>query len=97
MSFVGEEGYRVRGDTSCCTNNWLNGGVKGVDFDTNVADRNIDFATVHAYPDNWGIAASDYKWYGPNFLADRARIAHAAGKPIVMEEYGSREGDMPGC
>uniref|UniRef100_A0A1D1ZTE6 mannan endo-1,4-beta-mannosidase n=1 Tax=Auxenochlorella protothecoides TaxID=3075 RepID=A0A1D1ZTE6_AUXPR len=89
---TGEEGYRVRGDTSCCTNNWLNGGVKGVDFDTNVADRNIDFATVHAYPDNWGIAASDYKWYGPNFLADRARIAHAAGKPIVMEEYGSREG-----
>lgn len=89
---TGEEGYRTSGDTSCCTNNWLNGGVKGVDFNRNVKDPNIDFATVHAYPDNWGIPADKYKWYGPNFLKDRANIAHAVGKPIIMEEYGVRPG-----
>lgn len=92
---TGEEGYRTSGDTSCCVNNWMNGGVKGVDFDRNVKDPHIDFATVHAYPDNWGVPASDYKWYGPNFIRDRARIAHAAGKPIIMEEYGVRAGYLP--
>lgn len=86
----------MRGDTTCCHNSWINSGMKGVDFDTNVANPNIDYATVHAYPDNWGIPASDYTWYGPNFIASRASIAHAAGKPIIMEEYGVREGRFRG-
>ena len=42
--------------------------------------------------DNWGISASNYDWVRTNFIADRANIAHAAGKPIIMEESGMKTG-----
>lgn len=48
------------------------------------------------YPDNWEVPASDYAWVGPHYLADRAAIAHAAGKPLIIEEYGMKAGYGPG-
>ena len=42
--------------------------------------------------DNWGIPASDFEWVRSNVIADRASIAHAAGKPIIMEESGMKTG-----
>ena len=42
--------------------------------------------------DNWGIPAYDYQWVRTNMIADRANIAHAAGKPIIMEESGMKTG-----
>ena len=42
--------------------------------------------------DNWGIPASDFEWVNDNFIADRASIAHSAGKPIIMEESGMKTG-----
>ena len=45
--------------------------------------------------DNWAISASDYEWVRTNFIADRANIAHAAGKPIIMEESGMKTGYLP--
>ena len=42
--------------------------------------------------DNWAIPASEYEWVRTNFIADRANIAHAAGKPIIMEESGMKTG-----
>lgn len=44
---------------------------------------------------SWGISASNYAWLGPNFIEDRAAIASAAGKPIILEEYGMRPGYLP--
>jgi hypothetical protein len=46
-------------------------------------------------PCSWGISASNYAWLGPNFIEDRAAIASAAGKPIILEEYGMRPGYLP--
>jgi mannan endo-1,4-beta-mannosidase len=89
---TGEEGYRSDGATNCCHNNWVNGGFKGEDFTRNTALPTIDFATVHVYPDHWQIEAKEYDWIGPNYIADRAKVAHAAGKPIIMEEYGMENG-----
>ena len=84
---TGEEGYRVSGDRS--RHGWLHDGSKGIDFDRNVKLPNVSFASVHFLLDNWGIPQSDfYSWFVPNIIADRARIAHAAGKPIVLEEVG---------
>ena len=88
----GEEGYKI----SHTSNNqpekhsWLHGGLKGVDFASNVTLPEIDFVTVHFYPDNWEIPAADILngWVRDNIVHDRASIAHRAGKPIVMEESG---------
>lgn len=91
---TGEEGYRADGDTSCCHNNWINGGFKGEDFTKNTALPTIDFATIHVYPDHWQITPSEYTWIGPNYIADRAKVAHSFGKPIIMEEYGMENGYM---
>ncbi len=90
----GEEGYRTDGNTTG-PNTRLNNGYKGVDFTSNIALASIDFATVHVYPDNWGIDAKDASWIVPNYIADRATVAHAANKPIIMEEYGMQLGYMP--
>lgn len=42
-------------------------------------------AYVTADPDNWMLEPQHYNWVIPNFLKDRAAIAHQAGKPIIME------------
>ena len=91
---TGEEGYRADGDTSCCHNNWINGGFKGEDFTKNTALPTIDFATIHVYPDHWQITPAEYTWIGPNYIADRAKVAHSFNKPIIMEEYGMENGYM---
>eukprot|EP00884_Botryococcus_braunii_P002928 jgi/Botrbrau1/12636/Bobra.67_1s0002.1 len=88
----GEEGYRADGAVDPPHNNWLNGGFKGVDFARNIRLPDINFATIHVYPDNWDIPANEAAWVNTNFIADRAAIAHKAGKPIIMEEFGMREG-----
>lgn len=92
LLFTGEEGYRTNGPELEAQHAWINNGLKGVDFASNCADPNIDACGVHAYPDNWGFAPSEYEKYGPMFLQDRAAVAHALGKPIIMEEYGMMAG-----
>lgn len=39
------------------------------------------------YPDNWKVPPDQLDGIY-EFVADRARLAHEAGKPFVMEEYG---------
>lgn len=46
-------------------------------------------------PDSWGIGANEYQWIGPNFIDDRAALAHSINKPVVLEEYGMRTGYLP--
>ncbi len=59
--------------------------MQGIDYATNIALPDVDFGTVHLYPGNWLLAPNEYHWLIPNFLADRAGIALAAGKPIILE------------
>ena len=51
----------------------------------NLGIKDIDFATIHVYPSSWGIPASQYKWVNENFIGDRAALAAAAGKPLILE------------
>lgn len=41
-----------------------------------------------ADPDHWNIPASDFAWVNTYFVHDRAQIAQAANKPIIIEETG---------
>jgi mannan endo-1,4-beta-mannosidase len=90
---TGEEGYNSSGPKD--RHGWLDNGLKGVDFSRNVRIKDISFATMHVYPDNWGISASEMNWVMENVVKDRAKIAHQAQKPIVMEEYGFGPGYGP--
>jgi len=99
MVTTGEEGFRSDGNTSE-PYSWINNGYEGVDFTCNLRSPSIDFATVHAYPDSWGMSPPDgpngYAWLGPNFFADRAKVAQGLNKPIILEEYGMRaQGYLP--
>ena len=88
---TGEEGYKTGGPREHPLH-WLSDGWKGVDFARNLALPTVDFATVHFYPDAWNIPRRRLAWACEHFLADRARIAHGLGKPIVLEEIGFDRG-----
>ncbi|CAL5219410.1 g1238 [Coccomyxa viridis] len=92
MVSTGEEGYRADGPANPPHNNWINGGYKGVDFVGNIACPNIDFATLHVYPDNWAIQSWEFDWVNANVIRDRAAIAHAQNKPFIIEETGMKRG-----
>lgn len=90
----GEEGYRC--DSQSDRHNWVNDGLKGIDFTRNIQQiADLDFATLHIYPDNWGMSYDDRQWVFANFIDDRVRIVFAAndgrGKPVVLEETGYRK------
>jgi mannan endo-1,4-beta-mannosidase len=71
-----------------------------LDFKTTHASPNIDYVTIHIWPQNWG-------WYDPDqpatyssaeqravqYLDQHAKIAVAIKKPLVLEEFGlARDG-----
>jgi endo-1,4-beta-mannosidase len=73
---------------------WLNNGYEGVDFVCNL--EYADFATIHSYPDAWGMTANGgYKWLGENYFKDRMEVAHSMNKPIILEEYGMQSDYLP--
>jgi mannan endo-1,4-beta-mannosidase len=86
----GEEGYRVDGKPLVSDSDWqwMNSGLKGSDFIADCNDPNVDLCTIRGYPDNWNFSEDEYASWGDAFAADRAAVAHAAGKPIILEEYG---------
>ena len=101
MVTTGSEGFFNRTSTGDW---WDNPATTGTDFVANHQSANIDYATVHIWPFNWG-------WYpDPNgypltavelatqFLADHITSAEEdLSKPLVLEEFGLlRDGDPDG-
>jgi mannan endo-1,4-beta-mannosidase len=80
---VGDEGFFRRSGGS----DWLSNGSQGVDFDVFLRTTSIDFGTLHVYADNWG---KDIAW-GSQWIAEHIDASVAAGKPVVLEEYGWKE------
>ncbi|MCJ1359291.1 MAG: hypothetical protein MMC33_009292 [Icmadophila ericetorum] len=82
MVAIGDEGwfYPPEGDGS-----YAYSGVQGVDFVKNIAIKTIDYATFHLYPDQWGY---NFTW-GSTWIEQHDAIGKMAGKPVVLEEYGS--------
>lgn len=68
---------------------------ENIDFIGTHSSPNIDYATIHIWPQNWG-------WYDPSnpsafstaeanahlYLADRTKDAASLDKPLVLEEFG---------
>jgi mannan endo-1,4-beta-mannosidase len=80
MVAIGDEGFKTGGISW----DWTENGSEGIDFARNIACANIDYVTVHLYPEHWN---KDLSW-ALSFLEDRRALARRAGKPIVLEEYG---------
>lgn len=57
----------------------------GEDFVRNLGIKTLDFATIHVYPCNWGIPASQYQWVNDNYIGDRASLTASNGKPLMFE------------
>ena len=62
----------------------------GNDFKKNVALKNIDFATIHLYPNYWNF--KDIVEDGKQYIVSHAKAAKKElNKPIIMEEFGLQE------
>lgn len=56
----------------------------GVDAEALIRLPSIDFGTYHFYPETWGVSAG----FGVRWIDEHARIGTAAGKPVLLEEFG---------
>jgi len=75
----------IEGFYSFTSSNWMYDGSEGTDFIANHQVEGIDFATVHLYPDQWGISYSQsLSWY-KRHIDDARDILHM---PLLLEEFG---------
>jgi len=63
---------------------WMFNGSTGTSFTVNTSLPSIDFASIHLYPENWNVSNSS----GNVWIRDHIRISGAAGKPLLMGEFG---------
>ena len=70
--------------------NWMYSGSTGADFVLDHGLANIDFCTVHLYPDQWTITDEAATLFLQRHLDD---AANKIGKPIILEEFGK---NIPG-
>lgn len=81
---VGDEGFFARAEQS----HFSQDGREGVDHEALLALPAVDFGTFHLYPDNWATGTA----FGTSWIEQHLAAARAAGKPTVLEEYGTRVG-----
>ena len=81
MVTLGDEGWLTppQGDGS-----YAYSGYEGVDWVRNLGIPTLDYGTVHLYPEYWGY---NYTW-GNTWIQQHNDLGKAAGKPVVIEEYG---------
>lgn len=82
MVCIGDEGFGLDGGTD--TSYPFTAG-EGIDWVANIKISTIDFATAHLYPESWGETDA----WGVSWINIHAAAAKAAGKPFILEEYGT--------
>jgi mannan endo-1,4-beta-mannosidase len=84
MVTLGDEGWLApdnwKGDGS-----YAYSGRNGVDFVANLNISTLDYGVFHIYPNSWGY---NYTW-GTQWIQEHDAIGKAAGKPVILEEYGT--------
>ncbi len=68
-------------------------GEEGLDlelFARNTASPFVDYASIHLFPEKWGAPGPLAAMFGASFLDERLAVARAAGKPLVLGEFGLR-------
>ena len=100
MVSLGDEGffnYDRQTDTlptGADSNSWIWWGSEGMDFEKLIGIGTIDFATPHIYIGDWNMSTTDN---AEAWIRQHAAVAHAADKPIILEEFGfnsSKEGRL---
>ncbi|HYG68016.1 MAG TPA: cellulase family glycosylhydrolase [Anaeromyxobacteraceae bacterium] len=71
---TGEEGFEAAGSS----------------FERNTASRWVDVASVHLYPEPWGVSAEDAAAFGAAWISAHAAVARRLGKPLLVGELGVR-------
>lgn len=61
-------------------------GSYGVSFQLNSLITNLDYASVHLYPEYWGFNEKA----GINWLRDHIKISQMNNKPLLIGEFGSK-------
>ncbi|MDG3085330.1 cellulase family glycosylhydrolase [Vibrio hannami] len=79
---LGTEGFFTRPGHE----DWAYNGNEGVDWERIITLPNINYGTVHLYPEHWG--KHNAEQWGTQWLIDHAKAAKKANKPVVLEEYG---------
>ncbi|NQT19176.1 MAG: cellulase family glycosylhydrolase, partial [Planctomycetes bacterium] len=64
---------------------WIYDGATGTDFIADHALPNIDFCTMHLWPDHWNLSDAAAMVFLQRHLDDAANVIR---KPIVLEEFG---------
>ncbi|KAI1077393.1 carbohydrate-binding module family 1 [Whalleya microplaca] len=80
MVTLGDEGFGLSGDGS-----YPYQFTEGVDFVANLGIETLDFGTFHMYPEHWGTSND----WGNRWVESHGAACAAAGKPCMLEEYGS--------
>ena len=58
----------------------------GIDTKALIELNNVDYLTIHLYPDQWG---KTYDW-GNEWILNHTILAHETNKPMLLGEYGAR-------
>jgi mannan endo-1,4-beta-mannosidase len=74
------------------TKGQLYDGRHGTDFAAILGIPEIDFGGYHFYPQDWD-HPSDLE-FGHEWVNDHATVGARAGKPVLMEEYGLKLGNL---
>jgi endo-1,4-beta-mannosidase len=77
---VGDQGYFANGSGP------LYDGSHGVDTEAFLRIPEIDFGTVHLYPQGW--KQQDPILFGIRWIEQHLAAGRDAGKPVLIEEYG---------
>lgn len=62
-------------------------GTYGISFQLNTSIENIDYASIHLYPEAWGFSEDA----GINWIRDHIRISKIYNKPLLLGEFGSKD------
>jgi mannan endo-1,4-beta-mannosidase len=81
---LGDEGWLAPKD-GFGDGSYAYGGGEGVDFEANLNITTLDYGVFHLYPNSWGY---NYTW-GVEWIQQHDAIGKAAGKPVILEEYGT--------
>ena len=82
MVTIGMEGFY---NGASGTPSWLYNGSQGTDFINDHKLANVDFCTVHIYPDHMGTADTDTTNFFNKHLTDATANIK---KPVILEEFG---------
>ncbi|CAK7222900.1 hypothetical protein SBRCBS47491_005021 [Sporothrix bragantina] len=85
MVTMGDEGFGLPTANGSASTAYPYTTAEGMDFARNLGIVTLDFGTFHMYPKPWGMDNS----FGPSWIQDHAAACKKAGKPCLLEEYGT--------